>query len=555
MKWTTAMAAVLLDVGLLVGCSDVAKEDVWFVDETAVRGIDFVHRSGHEERVMLPEIISGGAALVDVDDDGDLDAYFVQSGWNLGSGPEPDSPENQLFLNDGTGHFSRATDIGAAQDVGYGMGVAIGDYDGDGDVDLYVTNLGVNRLLQNDGSGRFVDVTENAGVGKPGFSTAATFADLDADGDLDLFVVNYVHWSVPVERSCFSRGQSTYCSPTAYEAPALDRLYQNDGDGTFTDITASAGLNTAFGNGLGTIAADFDNDGLIDLFVANDRTKDQLWMNQGGLTFTNEAVQRGVAMDDNGIAKAGMGVAVADLDNDDDVDLLVVNFEGESDSFYRNELDYFIDVTARTGISLASRRRTRFGVALADFDNDGHIDLIEANGKVDGDPNASTDVFAEPNALFRGERQDGFIRFEEIDQAGLAASSIFTSRSVAVGDVNADGRLDLLIVNRDASAQLLINATATRSWIGFDVRDANGAPALGTIVKITTGGVTRRSTVRSSSSYLAAHDPRVHFGLDQLATVEEVTVIWPDGAKQMFGQAVAGQIYVLRKGSARPVPM
>lgn len=546
--------ALLICAALLASCIGEEQDGVWFVDETAARGIDFVHRSGHQERTMMPEIIGGGAALVDVDDDGDLDAYLVQSGWNLAIGFGPDSPANQLFLNDGTGHFAAAVGIDGAGDTGYGMGVATGDYDSDGDVDLYVTNLGANRLLQNDGSGRFTDVTEEAGVGDPGWSTAATFADLDGDGDLDLFVVNYVHWSLAVERTCSSRGEPTYCSPTAYDAPAMDRLYRNDGDGRFTDITFWAGLNAVFGNGLGTIAEDFNNDGLVDLFVANDRMKDQLWINQGDLKFVNEAVQRGVAMDDNGIAKAGMGVAAADVDHDDDVDLLVVNFEGETDSFYRNELEYFVDVTARAGISLASRRRTRFGVSLADFDNDGQVDLIEANGKVDGDPNASTDVFAEPNALFRGEQHDGFIRFVEIDQAGLARPSVFTSRSVAVGDINGDGRLDLLIVNRDAPAQLLVNATATRNWIGFDVREATGAPALGAIVKITVGGLWRRSTVRSSSGYLAAHDPRVHFGLDQSTVVEDVLVLWPDGALQHFGQVAAGQIYVLRKGSAVPAP-
>lgn len=553
-KPVTTMAAVLMQAGLLASCTDAGHDDEWFVDETRARGIDFVHHSGQSERVMLPEIVSGGVALVDVDNDGDLDAYFIQSGRNLGTDPGPQTSGNELFLNDGDGYFTQATDTGAAKDVGYGMGVTTGDYDGDGDVDLYVTNYGTNRLLQNDGAGGFTDVTDEARVGGQEFSTATTFADLDVDGDLDLFVVNYVHWSVPVERSCFSRGEPTYCSPTAYEAPAIDRLYRNNGDATFTDVTVASGLSRGFGNGLGTIAEDFNNDGLIDLFVANDRTRDQLWINRGELKFANEAIQRGVAVDDNGIAKAGMGVAAGDVDFDDDADLLVVNFEGESDSFYKNELDYFIDVTARTGVSLASRRRTRFGVVLTDFNNDGQVDLFEANGKVDGNPNAPTDAFAEPNALFKGSQRDGFIHFQEIDQAGLATSSVFTSRSAAVGDVNADGRLDLLIVNRDAPAQLLINITPTHNWIRFDVRNASGAPALGAIVRIAAEGSSRRGVVRSSSSYLAAHDPRVHFGLNQVTVVEDVTVTWADGSEQAFGEASAGQTYFLRKGSDRPVP-
>jgi hypothetical protein len=529
----------------LASCA--GESPYWFEDEAAARGIDFTHRSGQVERAMLPEIVGGGAALFDVDGDGDLDAYFVQSGWNLGERPTPDTPVNRLYLNDGAGRFTTATDIGDAADNGYGMGAATGDYDGDGDVDLYVTNLGANRLLRNDGAGKFVDVTDEAEVGDPSWSTAATFADFDRDGDLDLFVVNYVHWSLAVERDCFSRGQPTYCAPTAYDAPAMDRLYRNDGNGRFTDVTEAAGLNTSFGNGLGTVAEDFNNDGLIDLFVANDRMKDQLWVNQGDLRFADEAGQRGVAMDDNGIAKAGMGVAVADVDHDDDADLIVVNFEGETDSFYRNELNYFVDVTARAGISMASRKRTRFGVVLADFNNDGQVDLFEANGKVDGNPNAATDVFAEPNALFAGKIQEEFVRFTEIENAGLAAPSMFTSRSAAIGDVNGDGRLDILIVNRDAPAQLLINSTPAKSWITLDVRDAVGAPALGAVVKLTAETVLQRATVRSSSSYLSAHDPRVHIGLGQANQGDDVTVTWPDGHTQSFGSLAAGKTHVLKR--------
>ena len=549
-----AGATAFVCMTALTGCQEDGQDATWFVEEAATRGLHFVYRSGHRERVLLPEIVGGGAALVDVDDDGDLDAYLVQSGWNLAGRVESDTPHNELFLNDGGGHFTKADNAGAAADSGYGMGVTTGDYDGDGDVDLYVTNLGANRLLQNDGSGRFTDVTEQAGVADPGWGTAAAFADLDADGDLDLFVVNYVRWSLAVERSCFSRGKPTYCAPTAYDAPAMDRLYRNDGNGRFTDVTTTSGLNAAFGNGLGTIAEDFDNDGLVDIFVANDRMKDQLWMNKGDLRFSDEAVRRGVAMDDNGVAKAGMGVTAADVDHDDDVDLLVVNFEGESDSFYRNDVDYFVDVTARAGVGPASRRRTRFGVVLADFDNDGQLDLIEANGKVDGDPHAATDVFAEPNALFQGERYDGFIRFREVDLAGLAMQSVFTSRGVAVGDVDADGRLDLLIANRDGSAQLLMNRTPERSWVGFDVRNVAGSPALGAVVRVTDGELQRRRTVRSSSSYLAAHDPRVHFGLDESTSVENVTVLWPDGTSQQFNNRSAGQVHVLRRQSQAQKP-
>ena len=237
-------------------------------------------------------------------------------------------------------------------------------------------------LLQNDGSGRFTDVTDFAGVGDTSWSTAATFLDLDNDGDLDLFVVNYLHWSKNIEQECYGKAFFvTYCGPTVYEAPAMDRLYRNNGDGTFTDVTELAGMNVAFGNGLGTVGADFNSDGLIDVFVANDTLVNQLWINEGGLRFKEQCFEWSCAMDSGGIAKAGMGVAAADVDDDADIDLLVVNLVRQSDSFFRNEGTYFVDATSQVGISPVSVRHTRFGVTFADFDNDGRLDLYEVNGR------------------------------------------------------------------------------------------------------------------------------------------------------------------------------
>ena len=348
-----------------------------------LRGIDFRHVPGASERYLMPEIMGGGAALLDVDGDGDLDAYLVQSGQSPVTASSSPAVGNQLFLNEGDGTFVPARESGA-EDPGYGMGVTAGDYDNDGDIDLYVTNVGANVLLRNDGNGRFEDVTEFASVGDPGWGTAALFADLDNDDDLDLFVVNYVNWSLGIERDCYDYGTGArnYCDPDNYDAPTHDRLYRNDGDGTFTDVSIEAGLGGVRGNGLGAISADFDRDGRLDVFVANDKTMDRLWLNQGELLFRDEALLWGCAMDDHGVAKAGMGVAAADTDNDGDSELLVVNIEGETDSFFRNEGAYFTDATATVGLATTSRGYTRFGVALADFDNDGRLDLYEANGRV-----------------------------------------------------------------------------------------------------------------------------------------------------------------------------
>ena len=393
-------------------------------------------------------------------------------------------------------------------------------------------------------------------VDDPGWSTAAAFLDLDVDGDLDLFVVNYLNWSLQVEKECFSRGLPTYCAPNTYQSPSMDRLYRNDGDGSFTDITLTAGLNRRFGNGLGIVGADFNDDGLIDLFIANDGMVDQLWINRGNLRFSDEAAQWGAAVNSDGIATAGMGVAAEDVDDDGDADLIVMNFENEADSFYLNEGKYFIDVTTQVGVAMASRKRTRFGVVLADFDNDGRLDLYEANGKVDGDPTAIPDAFAESNSLFRGLRDEtGSIRFEELGPpGGVDSPLVYTSRALAVGDVDDDGGLDLLVVNRDGPAHLLMNRVVERGhWVKFRVVNDAGRSSLGARISARVGTIEQQRTVRAAASYLSSHDPRVHFGLGAERSAREVTVRWLDGSLEMFGDFRSGRSVVLRRGTGRPV--
>ena len=249
----------------LMACGCAPSETAWFSEEATARGVDFVHYSGYDGRPMMPEMVGGGAALADFDGDADLDLYLVQSGRVDRTLPDELS-RNRLYKNRGDGHFDEVAGAAGAGDRGYGMGVAAGDYDNDGDVDLYVTNLGANVLLQNDGSGTFKDVTRDSGVGDPRWSTAATFLDLDLDDDLDMFVVNYLNWTPEIEQDCYAAALVvTYCGPTSYDVPAMDRLYRNNGDGTFTDITFDAGINVAIGNGLGTVGADFNGDGLPDL--------------------------------------------------------------------------------------------------------------------------------------------------------------------------------------------------------------------------------------------------------------------------------------------------
>ena len=525
--------------------ADTGQDEPWFVDEARERGLDFTHRSGYVPGALplLPEIVGGGAALVDVDADGDLDAYLVQAGWRL-DGSDADAPGDALFINRGDGHFEASPQA----ERGYGMGVAAGDYDADGDIDLYVTNVGANALLRNDGSGHFEDVAGVAGVDDPGWGTAAAFLDLDADGDLDLFVVNYIDWSLAIEKDCHSRGKPTYCAPTTYSAPAMDRLFRNDGDGTFTDVSAAAGLAGGRGNGLGLGAADFNDDGLVDLFVANDKTVNRLWLNQGGLHFEEAAAAWGSAVDDHGGAKAGMGVAVADMDDDGDADVLVVNLEGETDSYHRNDGGYFTDRTAQAGLTVHGRRHTRFGVVAEDFDNDGRLDIYQANGRVDGDLTGAADPFAEPNLLYRGEATETGVRFSPArPRSGTAMPLAHTSRAAAAGDVDNDGRIDLLVVNRDGPAYLLMNRTEAGNWARFRLLDSQGADVPGAVL-LTVGNRRIRRDSAPSASYLASHDPRVHVGLGQSSFARDVSVRWPGGMVERFGDFPAGTSAVLERG-------
>ena len=539
----------------VAACGDRhGADDVWFADEAAERGVHFRHVSGASGGYWMPEIMGGGVALADLDGDGDLDAYLVQSGRVPGAASAPGADAqalgNRLFLNQGDGMFRLAEDSGA-EHAGYGMGVVAGDYDNDGDVDLHVTNLGANALLRNDGRGRFEDVAAAAGVADPGWGTAAAFADFDADGHLDLFVVNYLDWSVGVERDCYDYGTGArnYCDPGNYDMPAKDVLFHNNGDGTFTDVSETAGIHAAYGNGLGAAAADFNDDGLVDLFVANDQVVNQLWINRGGMRFTDEALVRGCAMDDHGIAKAGMGVAAEDVDDDGDVDLLVVNIEGETDSFFRNQGAYFIDGTAAAGLATTSRRYTRFGVALADFNNDGRLDLYEANGRVAYSPESAVeDVFAERNLLFQG-LADG--HFAAVASAVTGDSAlIHTSRGVAAGDVDGDGGIDLLVANRDAAPYLLMNRVPQRgAWIAFRALARIGRDAHGAAVFATIAGARQRREVQTAGSYLASRSPLARFGLGASASAREVAVRWPSGAVETFGDFPAGTVHTLREGA------
>ncbi len=526
----------------------------WFEDQAQQRGLVFQYQSGHEERYLLPEIMGGGAALADFDNDGDLDAYLVQGGKLLAD----KRPPNKLFINRGDGYFEELPDAGGADDTGYGMGAATGDYDNDGDVDLYLTNVGRNVLYQNNGGNRFTDVSQIAGVDDPGWGASATFLDLDGDGDLDLFLTNYVNWHVSIEQDCFSittgYSMADYCWPTAYNAPARDRLFRNNGDGSFTDVSDQAGLALAFGNGLGVTGLDANNDGLTDVFVANDMTRNQLWINQGDLRFKDEAMLLGCAVDEHGVPKSGMGVAAADQDNDGDTDILVVNLATQTDSFFRNTGSYFEDATVAVGLATATRRYTRFGLALVDFNNDSHLDIYEANGAIGfSRETAAGRVYAEPDILLMGTSNG---RFQEVTpQGGTAEPMIHTSRGLAIGDVNNDGGLDLLVINRDGPVNLLINQVADKgNWVKFRLLTDSGRDAHGATLSANIGKLQVNHQVQAAGSYLTANDPRIHLGLAGHSSVNNVFVRWADGTTDTFGDFSVGETIVLTQGTGSSIP-
>jgi len=543
------------------GAPDAAPGgDVWFEEVAAASGLDFRHVNGHRDEHLIPEIVVGGAAWFDLDGDGDLDVYLVQSG-RVRQDPVL-NPPNQLFRNNGDGTFTDITESSGAGDRRYGMGVATGDYDGDGDVDLYITNFGPNVMLRNNGDGTLTDVTTATGAGDEKWGAGAAFVDYDADGDLDLYITNYIYWSTDVERECVNfLGQPDYCMPQAYEAPAHDTLYRNNGDGTFTDVSVEAGIRADAGNGLGVVCGDFNGDGLVDIYVANDGSKNILWVNRGDGTFRNEALLAGCAVDQDGREKAGMGVDAMDVDDDGDLDLLVVNLDNESDSFYRNQGDYFMEEAAAAGLASISRSFTRFGVAFIDFNNDGLLDLYEANGRVSMQegPFASGgggDAYAEPNLLIRGMPGG---RFEEVlPRGGVAAPLIHTSRAAAFADFDDDGAVDILVNNIEGRPYLLHNVARPRGrWIGFAVIGAAGSPAIGATLTFYVGSRRVRRDVRTGYSYLAANDPRIHVGLGDApaaAAATNVVVRWSDGRSERFDGAFPADAYHrLQRGRGAPI--
>lgn len=525
-----------------------------FRDVSVEAGLDFTHRSGAAGNFHLPEIMGSGGALLDYDNDGDLDVYLVQAG-SLESG---EGAENRLYRNglaaDAAGRAPRFDDVTASAGVGdrgYGMGVATGDYDNDGFLDLFVTNFGRNALYRNEGDGTFSEVGNSAGVDDDRWATSAAFLDFDLDGYLDLFVVNYVEFRVSDNPVCRPTGERDYCHPSNFDSQ-VDMLYRNRGDGTFADVTRAAGIDRAYGSGLGVATLDFDGDGRLDIYVANDGNENQLWRNLGNGSFEDVALFAGVALNGDGAAEAGMGVAVDDFDRDGDPDLFVTHLRDETNTLYENQGNgLFRDATFPRGLGYPSLAATAFGVQWLDFDNDGFSDIFAANGAVALGPPERLGIsrYAEPNQLFRSDGS----RFAVVAMgSGPTAELVEVSRGAAFGDVDGDGGVDVLVSNNQGSARLLLNQTGPgRSWISLKLMRNRGEPfGFGAqVTLIRQQGERVRKLAGSDGSYLSASDPRIHFGLDADTEVAGVEVTWPGGATEFFGEVVVNRENELVEGT------
>lgn len=527
----------------------------WFAEVAAASGVNFRHSSGHQQRFWFPEIETGGVGLIDYDGDGLLDIFCVDGGSVDPAAPR--APRHRLYHNRGNWRFEDVTEAAGIHVAdGYGMGCAVGDYDGDGWPDLYLTQLGSNHLFHNNGNGTFTDVTAKSGTAGGMWSTSAAFLDYDGDGRLDLVVVNYVRWNPSLESDCSSRGgQADYCSPKNYQAPTPVLLFHNRGDGTFEDVSHASGVDKIFGNGFGVATGDFNHDGRIDFYIANDAMPNQLWLNQGNGRFIDDAQLRGCALNALGIPRAGMGVVAVDLTQRGWLDLYVTHLAGEGNGLFANQAGNFLDALSPDGPMAGSIPRTGFGVGFADFNNDANLDLFVANGRVrlgpvDLDPR---DPYAEPNTLMQGM---GGGHFRELQpQGGTSPVLLATSRGAAFGDLDNDGAVDVVVINKDGPLHLLKNVAPARGhWILLNLRDANGREVRNAVVRIDAGGKNQWRQNQPNEGYCSSNDPRLHFGLGNATGVDHLWVRWPNGVAEDFGPRAADAIYEIRATRGKPAP-
>jgi enediyne biosynthesis protein E4 len=531
----------------------------WFTDRATELGLDFVHVNGSSGQLYIPEILAPGAAMFDYDGDGDLDVFLIQ-GRMLGTpsvtttAAPPASLESRLFRNDldvsRTPRFVDVTRESGIHVQGYPMGAAAADFDNDGCVDLFVTGFGRNQLFRNSCRGTFTDVWKQAGGD---WSVSASFVDFDRDGWLDLYVGNYVQYALDAKTQCHApSGEPDYCTPQAFRAQP-DRLYRNQRDGTFADVSAAALAGSQFGPALGVSTADFNNDGWIDIYVANDGDANLLWINQRDGTFKDVALLAGAALSAEGKPEGSMGVDAGDFDNDGDEDLYMTHLPHEGNNLYVNDgTGMFEDRSAPSGVGPMSVGFTGFGTAWIDYDNDGWLDLLNVNGAVSLKPSRTNPraPYEERNGLFRNL---GHEKFEDVSaRAGavFALSAVF--RGAAFGDIDNDGDTDVLVTANGGPVRLLINDIGNRRhWLGVRlVGDTASRDMIGARISVMCGdGRTLWRRARSDGSYASANDPRVLVGLGDTAGPVRVRVTWPDGKNEEWADVPIDRWMTLKQGT------
>ena len=528
-----------------------------FVEVSQQAGIQFELTSGGPEKKYIIEAKGGGGiAWVDYDDDGFPDLFFVNGStfedWRRGT-----SPRSRLYHNNGNGTFTDVSAGSGLDRTGWGMGVCAADYDNDGNPDLYVTYYGGNVLYRNLGGGRFLDETKRAGVPGRGWGMGCAFGDYDNDGFLDLYVANYVDVDITQLGepgsllNCTYRGIATFCGPRGLKG-GRDVLYHNNGDGTFTDVTDRAGIDPGSYFGLGVVMGDYNRDGRLDIYVANDSTPSALYQNNGDGTFADVGPQSGTAYSADGQEQAGMGVEFGDYDNDGWLDLVKGNFSDDTKNLYRNNRNgTFTDQTYFAGIGGTAWLFTTFGAEFLDYDNDGWKDIIFANGQtfpqMDKYPTGIT--YAERNMLFHNLRNG---KFDEVGlRSGPALALKKVSRGLATADYDNDGDLEFAISNMNASPDLIrherksVNHSILLKLIGTK----SNKSGIGAKVRVVAGGLTQFDEVRSGGSYLSSPDARLHFGLGAATRADRIEIEWPSETREIVTDVTTDQIVVLKEGS------
>jgi len=527
-----------------------------FVDVTAKTGITFRLLSSRTREKYLIETMPGGVAMLDYNGDGLEDLFFVNGAPlenPMPAGKEPDKSDprfwNRLYRNNGDGTFTDVTVSAGVQGRFYGMGVAVGDYDNDGYPDLYVTNFGRNILYHNNGNGTFSDVTATAGVAAGGWSSGALFLDYDRDGRLDLFVARYLNWDFSKNMPCGQpeHGQPAYCHPDVFQSASY-LLFHNNGDGTFTDVTAKAGLAAVTGRGLGVAVNDYDADGFPDILVANDAIAEQLFHNNRDGTFSEVGIPTGVAYDEDGHAFSGMGVAFDDYDNDGWPDIFIDDLANQKYALFHNLKGAFQYASGPTGLARFTMPHSGWGAGFIDYDNDGWKDVFVAQSHVMDNIQYFQDNvrYLEPLLLLRNVRG----KFEDVSSVmGPPFKTTQAARGAAFGDLNNDGRIDAVISCLDAEPMILLNQGTSNHWITLNTvgtvsnRDGIGAR----IHLVSESGLSQFGYVSTAGSYLSASDKRVHFGLGRDNSVRSIEVTWPSGIIQKLNNVAADRILTVRE--------